>query len=171
MKRGDLCAVALCAFTMAGCTALGLDSDVEDNIYFKVEGWEVGHHQRTGAFGITEFVQPGQTVENWTELLTLQAFNRAYAIPSITQQLEDYRRGLAKLCPGLKWNVIRQDADEALYEWSISFCVGTTDEHSIGRILQSDHTRYWLSYSSRTVVTPEQRQEWLDELEWAHIGR
>lgn len=35
-------------------------------------GYEVAHHQKTAAGEISEFVPEGETVENWSEMLTIQ---------------------------------------------------------------------------------------------------
>jgi hypothetical protein len=41
---------------------------------FDGRGWTVGHQQRNGSQSLTEYVLPGQTVENWRELVTSTVF-------------------------------------------------------------------------------------------------
>ena len=41
---------------------------------FDGRGWVVGHQQRNANESLTEYVLPGQTVDNWRELVTSTVF-------------------------------------------------------------------------------------------------
>jgi hypothetical protein len=61
----------LCALLAASSTSLA----GQNNLLFPIPpGWEVGYHAETKTALIIEIVRPGETVNNWSELLTLQQF-------------------------------------------------------------------------------------------------
>src|SRR5262245_63286020 len=67
---------------------------------FDGRGWAVGHRQNNDLQTLTEYVLPGQNVENWRELVTSQVF--AQSIPP-APFLERLRASLSQGCPSLVW--------------------------------------------------------------------
>jgi hypothetical protein len=54
---------------------------------FDGRGWVVGHQQRNGTRSITEYVLPGQTVENWKELVTSEVFSPPVPVAPFLEKL------------------------------------------------------------------------------------
>lgn len=79
---------------LSGCAAPGIKSDLDremDQLYRHLpsemvwvdgmfqawgEKWKVGHRARQYTWNLAEFIRPPETVENWTELLTLSTHYR-----------------------------------------------------------------------------------------------
>ena len=129
-------------------------------------GWEVGHSAEDQAQRVTEFVRPGQTVENWTELVTWQAFNKAIDLGSVQDQFAAHQEEIIARCPGSTAEVIRELPDGILYESHVVNCEQGSDEHILARVLDGTSNRFILSYAVRgaVVMTSERRTEWIDKL-------
>ncbi len=139
-------------------------------IPFLVQGdkmvWEMGHQAGAQLQRITEFVRPGQTVENWTELLTVQTFNKTVNLGSVEGQFAAHQRDIAKRCPGSTAEVIRELPDGILYEAHIVNCEQGSDEHTLARVLDGTTNRFIIQYAVRDAaeMTPERRAEWIENL-------
>jgi len=128
-------------------------------------GWDIGHYAGDQFQRITEFVRPGQAVENWKELVTSHALNKTY-LGSVEDHMAAYKKGLGVRCPGSTVEVIRQMPDGPLYEAHIVNCQQGADEYMLARILDGTSTRFIVQYGVRSEVmmTPERRAEWIEKL-------
>jgi hypothetical protein len=130
---------------------------------FDGRGWAVGHRQSNGTQTLTEYVLPGQNVENWRELVTSQVFSNGVPLTPFVEQL---RSSLSQGCPSLVWNVIRQEERTVIYEWRDSGCGGWEPQHELGRITIEEQSLYRLAYAIKTKapLAPEKRSAWLEIL-------
>lgn len=128
--------------------------------------WDIGHSAEDQAQRITEFVRPGQTIENWTELVTQQTFNKAYDLGSIDDHIATHQRELVARCPGTTVEVVRRTSDGVLYESHVVNCEQGADEHVLARVLDGTWNRFVVQYSVRREVTmtPQRRKEWIEKL-------
>ncbi len=128
--------------------------------------WEIGHAAGDQVQRITEWIRPGQTVENWTELVTCQTFNKANDLGSVEGQFAANQEDLVARCPGSTAEVIRELPDGILYESRVVNCEQGSDEHILARILDGTSNRFVILYAVRGAVamTPERRTEWIGEL-------
>ena len=69
---------------------------------FDGRGWTVGHQDSNATLSLSEYVLPGQTVEDWKELVTSSVFFQAVPIAPFVEQI---RLQMSKDCPSLVWNV------------------------------------------------------------------
>ena len=145
--------LAICAFTPANAQTPGFDG----------RGWTVGHRQSNGVQTLTDYVLPGQSVEDWRELITSHVFSPAVPLPKFVERL---RATLSNGCPSLVWNVIRKDESTLIYEWRDSGCGGWEPQHELGRIRIENGNLYRLTYAVRAKApwTPEKRTTWLEIL-------
>ena len=130
---------------------------------FDGRGWTVGHRQSNGVQTLTEYVLPGQNVENWRELVTSQVFSQAVPLTSFVDRL---RASLSQGCPSLVWNVIRQDEKTLIYEFRDSGCGGFEGQSELGRVTIEDRSLYRLAYAIKTKapLTADKRSTWLEIL-------
>ena len=70
--------------------------------------WMVGNQAR-GA-GLTEFVRPGEKIDNWTELLTAQLLRRSAYPATVDEMVSGSHQALVKRCPEATMNVIARQA-------------------------------------------------------------
>jgi hypothetical protein len=134
---------------------------------FDGRGWTIGNRQENATEILTEYVLPGQTVENWRELVTSTVFHQAVPIDAFVKRL---RSSLAEGCPSLVWNLIQQDQRTAIYEFRDAGCGGFEATSEIdGVTIESDKRMYRLAYAAKSKgpLAPARRKEWLDIL--AHV--
>jgi hypothetical protein len=72
--------------------------------------FQVGHQQRNDKIEIVELVEPPQTVENWSRLITsLMLFDAAQT--GLDAFYNQWLDGLRKACPGMNDKVVRGSVD------------------------------------------------------------
>jgi hypothetical protein len=125
---------------------------------FDGRGWTVGHQQQNDRQSITEYVLPGQNVENWKELVTSEVFFRPM---SITAAVAMFQAKLSRDCPSLVFAILRQDDQTAVIEWRDSGCGGFEASSELARFTIEKSLVYRLAYSAKGSMRPERRKEWL----------
>ncbi len=125
---------------------------------FDGRGWTVGHQQQNGKQSLIEYVLPGQTVENWKELVTSSLFFQPVPVAPFVEKLH---ASLAQGCPSLVWNMIRQDEKTVIYEWRDSGCGGFEATSELARVTIERGGLYRLAYSVKGPLTAERRKQWL----------
>lgn len=135
--------------------------------------WQVGHTDENERERVVELVRGGETVESWTELVTVQTKNKAPGVPNLEEHLAAQRSWIAGRCPDSTLEVLGQEPEGALYELRVAGCEEGVDEDILGRILEGQDNRFIVQYAVRAPVsmTPERREEWLGKLSEVEIGR
>ena len=130
---------------------------------FDGRGWSVGHHAKNARQSLTEYVLPGQTVDNWQELVTSTVyFDPRHSVP-LARFVEQIQASMSKDCPSLVWNVIQQDNKTAIFEWRDSGCGGFPPQNELARLAVGPEGVYRLAYAIKVKgpLSPEKRKEWL----------
>lgn len=133
-----------------------------DTPKFDGRGWTVGHQQRNDHQSITEYVLPGQTVENWKELVTSEVYFKPIPISAVVKMFE---AKLSRGCPSLAFTVVRQDEHAAVIEWRDSGCGGFEPSSELARFAIEKDGVYRLAYSVKGSMKPEKRKEWMGILD------
>ncbi|MHC4742233.1 MAG: hypothetical protein ACYS8Z_09990 [Planctomycetota bacterium] len=133
---------------------------------FLIGRWEYAYGWDNEAQMLAEFVRPEQTVENWTEMVTVETYNKAFDLGSVEELIVRFRNGLDELCPGSSVEVIRQTPDGVIYESVNVISEQCNGEHELVRIFDGIYNRFLVHYAVRgaATMTPERRAEWLEEL-------
>jgi hypothetical protein len=151
------CAVGLASWTTAAAQAPPPPG-------FDGRGWTVGHQQANDKQSLTEYVLPGQTVDNWRELVTSTVFFQPVPVARLVDEIH---RLMSRDCPSLVWNVIRQDETTAVFEWRDSGCGGFESQTEIDRITIEKDGLYRLAYAVKTKapLPADKRKQWLGILD------
>ncbi len=130
---------------------------------FDGRGWTVGNQQKNANESLTEYVLPGQTVEDWKELVTSTVFYQPVPLDKLVEKL---RSSLASGCPSFVWNVIRQDERTAVYEFHDAGCGGFEATSELDRVTIEKDGMYRLAYAAKVKgpLAPARRKEWLEIL-------
>ena len=137
-------------------------------------GWKVGHHAEIpGQYSITEYIQEGDNIKNWKELLTIQNFASPWGGPSPEDALNGLKAVREKTCPAVtKWNIIAQDQTGLLYEWQAKPCLGWPDQHEVAKIIYGKYSRFLARYTVKVYQMPtEHRDKWIKIFSGAMIIR
>jgi hypothetical protein len=144
---------------------------------FDPKEWTVGHQTSDQDQRIIEFVRPGEKIDNWTELLTMQVLRKPTSPDPIDAFVARMHTADAKLCPnGFVQNVIAQgfrtETEEAsiIYEWKMQNCRPHADQHEVAKIVYGKFSIFRLAYVAKTEkLAPEKREMWIKELKGAKI--
>ena len=130
--------------------------------------WVLGYTQDLGVKALSEFVLPGETVENWTELVTVQSWNKQrsnFPPPETAMNLK--KEQLMRICPTIRWNVIERREGSLLYEWRIENCPPQPDQLEIARWFEGKWNRFRLAYAAKGKEFPPGKRaeliKWLSQ--------
>jgi hypothetical protein len=161
-----LSGLLFCGICLYGCaTGPQIEEGVTLPRQIATDEWEHAHSAENQVQRVIEFVRPGQTVDNWTEMFTVLTFNKAFDLGSVEEHVANIVDGFNEHCPGTTLEVIRQMPDGVIYEVNIVNCEQGPDEQSLVRILDGDYNRFAVQYAVRGTVemTTERRAEWFEE--------
>lgn len=132
---------------------------------FDQRSWKLGWSQGKEGAVLEEYVLDGESVENWSELVTVQFFPglQAKTNPDIFEASQ--RRNMALVCPAVQWESLHQAADERIWKWSITGCTGQVDQSEIARLKRTDEGFHVWHYAiKKAPIPPEQEKAWLENL-------
>jgi hypothetical protein len=169
MNISSRIALLLCLVVLTSCTPteyLKLDMD-------KKEKWKKGFEQglRNQPY-IVEYVPEGETVDNWSKMLSIQNFPMTILPKSSTPQsgMNDIKAKVESRCPAVIWNIIETGQSDILYEWRIENCPQEPSQHEISKIIDSKVNRFRIAYVSKVKMLPEaERKDWIERLRKAEI--
>lgn len=117
--------------------------------------------QGTGGVWIEEYTRPGESVEDWRELVTVMKTYRDFLVSK-----KDYYDGLVKVreknCPGsTRWNVVEESDTRLLYEWWSKECMGFAPQHEIATIVDGRRDRFLFRYTNMGAgMDADTREKW-----------
>jgi hypothetical protein len=142
-------------------------AEIGDHLYLDVGGgWELGYEDETEQAFILEFVRPGETVDNWSELLTVQGFatsGRRYRV-SLRAAVDAMEERISARCRNTVWRILNEKPDRVVYYWRIFRCKGEEDQAEIAAYIAGDSTLFRVGYTSKTAygLTSGERARWQD---------
>jgi hypothetical protein len=144
---------------------------------FDPNEWTVGNQFEDQNQTIIEFVQSGEKIDNWTELLTYQVNKKPNNLEPIDALVVRIHADNAKACPnGFVQNVIafgiQNEIEEAsiIYEWKLQKCPPHADQHEVAKIIYGKFSVFRLAYVAKTErLAPEKRERWIKYLKEARI--
>ena len=129
----------------------------------------VGQHDKHQQIRTVEIFPLGQSIKNWTELITIQSLGKKKH-PGPREAVDATRRMLVERCPNLMWNEIEAKGEDILYEWRIENCAAEADQHEVARYVATKSTVFRVAYTARTKqLSPEERQHWIEWLQSGHL--
>lgn len=124
--------------------------------------WEIGFSDAKGSPVIMEWALPGETVQNWSELITHQAFLSVPTDMSHERLMQGARTQTEKDCRNVKWTVISQSPEEVFFERHASECAPIRDEYAIEKLVQGVRSLNQIAYARNSPFSDTDRKKWLD---------
>ncbi|WP_155834257.1 hypothetical protein [Halotalea alkalilenta] len=119
---------------------------------------------------LVEFVRPGESVESWSELFTIQFFEDVYVSPERAMYL--LMAGIREQCPDATWTVINEERNSVMYEWTASACDLYPAQHEIVRLLRGNDGVHRIAFVKKTDLMPEElRNKWIDVFLKAYVEK
>jgi hypothetical protein len=161
-------ALVLC-FLLGGC----ISTPVETVFIPTDSQLELGYAgDQRGVGTICEYVPPGEDIESWRHLVTIQFMEGATDSPD---DVMDALQAQAGQHGGtLTWKVIEADGNSVLYEWSLLDCPKTgavyQDQCELARILQGNDGVHRIAYTERArSMDGERREHYLGAFRKAYV--
>ncbi len=171
MGKGIIWAALITLSITAGCaTTPPKEEGLAWSLPAGETNWVTGNEREVkGKYRIYEYVREGESIQDWSELLTIQNFAGTKGSP---EEILDVLKALReKQCPGAtSWNVIAKDEGSILYEWKAKRCAGWPDQHEIARIVDGKWNRWRFAYTAKVPeIAKERREIWIQSLSEARI--
>ena len=133
--------------------------------------WKIGHPAGQGGVNIVEYVLEGETVENWSELVTWQYFPEWQKEASLVDFYGDLRKLREQRSPTVTWKLISKSDNEIMYWWSIENDPRFEDQTEIARMLLGKDGIHVLHYTiKRPRLFDSDRDKWIRILRSVRIN-
>jgi hypothetical protein len=139
-----------------------------DDVEFFVDehAWIVTRRSGNRGYLKTEYLPPGQTLQNWTELFSTQHF--LGAADQLAQLLESQRRQLFETDPDSDLQIVDQRPGNVLYEWHGK----TSGQYLLTRMIAGVRDVHQLTYAIKTTQpAAATRALWIDLLKQARLSK
>lgn len=130
---------------------------------------------------LMEFIREDDVIANWRELTTVQQFRRTKNTPSPLASYEAMKTIRAERCPGAtEFQLLEETSPGSqsgvqgglIYEWRTTApCAGFPPQVELVRLIFAKRTWYRVAYNTRSELSPEARQDWLEWLRRQELKR
>lgn len=125
--------------------------------------WKEGHSS-TSANPVTfEFVLPGETVQNWSELVSVQIVSGVSLNVDVGRFVADIEAQHKSKMPGcalVKQQVLSSTPTSVLYEQSLVDCAPFRNEYSIRKAIRGPRTISEVSYAKTSELSDAEKTKW-----------
>ena len=130
--------------------------------------WQLAYGINRQRATMKEFVAPGETLSNWSRMLTIQFLEGERASPR--QVVERARKNMQAECPGAELTVISEDALSVTYEWWTGTCTRETSQHEVARLIRGNDGVHRVAYVRKVPrLETQEREKWLQILSEAYV--
>lgn len=125
---------------------------------FEFDGreWVLGHSEANENSSIREYILLGQSINDWTELLTSQSLNSRLSVHKYFDTLWKENPD----CPSLKTSKIHESNDSILFHGRHGLCGGYQPGEFIQRIARIEEGIILLTYAQKTEMSGKNREAW-----------
>jgi len=132
-------------------------------VVFDQRTWHLGSMEIPGVQQPKEFVLPGETVDNWTELVTVQLMPGFQERATAESAALEFKQKVLTPCPKATWTVLQEGKTDFTYEWQTTGCKGWDNQYEVSRIIAGKTAMHRIAYTNRKLPIPEdQRRQWID---------
>lgn len=134
------------------------------------ETWIEAFTNDDGHQTIVECVRPGETIDTWRELITVQSLDDRMPRREPLAVMKELEQQMRTHGGELDWKVIEQDAGSVLYEWTLSGAKGIEPQGELVRLVQGNEAMHRAAFAYKGLpLAPERRKQMLDLLSKAQV--
>ncbi len=141
-------AVSVCIVAIFLLSTSGFAADRPD-FAFDGREWVLGHQASEKGVQIEEYVLTGESVENWSELITWQYFPGWQERSNAFGIMSQYRFLRMSRSPGVQWEVLAENDNSVLYKWEIENDPAVGDYFELSRIIEGSRGVHFLHYAAK----------------------
>lgn len=142
--------------------------DYQDTDYltlnFEKPRWKIGY-QQIGKNVIVEFVTGNETVQKWSELITVQFFGDLKNITPQQYVAITEKRNRSIFGDKMTFYVLHISDADAIIEYRVSGHANIPDEHTITRVFKGKGSLGFVHYAAKPSMTKDQRAVGLNILQ------
>jgi hypothetical protein len=156
------CFLLIALFT--ACAAVERDSIRSEYLSMTLaERWSVGHSHFIPGGRIIEWIKPGDTIDDWKQLLYQTRIKKTHAPGTVEEWFEAKKAQTEEQCPGAnRWSILERDENSILFEHETKGCKSRPDQIRLGRIVDGKWTRFEVEYNRRDKqMFPSERDSWI----------
>lgn len=140
----------------------------EEGLNLDGRTWVLGHRQEKQDNFILEFVQEDETVEDWTELITVQGFAKRMTAKQFAQGLEQSLR--QNVAGELTWRILdeKEEGNKSglVYEFIVQNDPQEDDQHEVGVIYADEEGVYVFHYVTKdSPMSEREKIKWIGILQ------
>lgn len=122
---------------------------VHPDLDFDGRDWFLGFKAYRGGCQIEEYVLYGETVFDWSELVTWQYFAGWRERGGAVEIMRQFRHRRMVQTPTVVWEVLGSDFDSVLYTWKIENDPRMSDYFELVRIIETDDGVHVFRYAAK----------------------
>jgi len=125
--------------------------------------WNEGHSNQEKNTIILEYVPPGETVQNWSELVSMQIIQNVpleVSAEKFVAEIADQHRSRKPGCEIVSQKIVASSQTEVLYEQSLAKCAPFRDEYSIRKAIRGPRSLMEVSYSKTSALSDLEKRKW-----------
>lgn len=135
--------------------------------------WALGYSAVDGLSGIMEYVLEGETVRDWTELVSAQTFVfRSFNgdVPELKKWAAETRKALDKGIGTLEFKVLETGKNDLIYEWQLTGSAEAGDQYELARAITGEQGMHLVRYTTKKLpVSTADRKKWRKLLKGATV--
>ncbi|WP_338469442.1 hypothetical protein R4Z10_11465 [Niallia sp. XMNu-256] len=128
------------------------------NFYLDERQWVENYYEEGEGTAIAEFMLAGETLDNWTELYTIQFFENSHSNVGIENYLRNFEQNIPSFVSGdYTFQVIESTSTDAIYEYTVTNDPVQPDMHEVARVFSYENHLFVLRY---TKIGPPMREDY-----------
>jgi Protein of unknown function (DUF2846) len=149
-----------CETKAKGAAAAGASatSGEQISVVFDERTWRLGSIDLPGVQQPKEYVLQGGTVDNWTELVTVQSMPGYQERTTADGTALEFKQKILKRCPNATFTVLQEGKTDFTLEWQTTGCKGWDNQYEVSRFITGKTAMYRVVYTNRKLPIPEDKR-------------
>ncbi|MBI1871217.1 MAG: hypothetical protein HYS07_08510 [Chlamydiae bacterium] len=127
--------------------------------------WKMAHEDHDESQSIREYILEGETIDHWTEIVTVHQFKDLQNKTSLKALMEKMQRDLFHSCPSTQWEILNETLEDLIYTWQLKDCPAQEDQYELARLIIGKEAIYLIRYTHKaSKIDLERYTIWLDLL-------
>lgn len=137
----------------------------QDYINLDNRKWVLGWSSPDKSMIFDEYVLKGETVDDWSELLTIQYFPGLNKHTNLDVFEAMQKQSLASVCPAIKWESVSVKQNDRMWKFTFSNCSGQPDQSELARAIKTNTGIHVIHYAIKKSPMPSRNEKaWIEIL-------
>ncbi|MDR2240998.1 MAG: hypothetical protein LBE33_11210 [Zoogloeaceae bacterium] len=132
------------------------------------QNWKIGYEQKRGKSFIQEFVKNDESVQSWSEIMTIIYMEQPVRMnveTAVMRTIDGFEKG----CPSFRHSVISENPTTIIFRWSDEGCGGWPAQEGVIRITAAENGAFSFQYAYLKNKASPHIDEWIQTLSDAKV--